>query len=173
MTLFAPGRKAVKASRAATRALCVEKFCGVDRKHGRCSDCGDWTCTREQRVEPVSLRRVRPLVCTSCLSWMPGNERRRSEQELLRQQRTERDWAKVSTPIEADALLGDVMPEQYASKARAAVRAFFDAGFDVAAVRDSDSATLNSSIRTLGLEERVYAETRDGVTVLRRSGSDD
>lgn len=138
-----------------------------DIKHGRCIDCGQYTEQRTVRIEEGTLKRKLPFVCNEhVFRPIPSVVRR---QEELRAQRTAGDWEKVSDPVATDSIQGNHMPEQYDSASRRAVRAFVDAGFDVAAVPNQDVMTLSQTIRTLGLDAQVYAETRNGETILRRT----
>lgn len=118
------------------------------------------------RIEEASHRRRLMFVCMEC--YLAPKESTSRKQLRLARERTLRDWGVVSTPVNRSSLRGGEMPEQYASTAREAVRAFWDAGFEVATVRGVDDSTLNSAIATLGLQESLYAETRSGETVLRR-----
>jgi len=146
---------------------CEAFACRGHLRHGRCDNCGVITCSSTIGIEnSLTLRRKKLYICDPC----SFDARWKEKQKELARQRTLTDWEKVTVPVDGGALT-QRMPEQYASKARSAVRAFFDAGFDEAVVTGSDVSTLMASARTLGLNEQVYAELRDGETVLRRIGS--
>ncbi len=60
------------------------------------------------------------------------------------------------------------MPDQYAGPTRDAVRAMLDSDAEEAVVKGIAAVTLNQSLSATGLDSKLYAETRDGETVLRR-----
>ena len=148
---------------------CVESVCRPHMKHGECFHCGRWTDDRQMQIEEGTLKRKYYSMCGRCRMWesrlYPKHVERQKE---LRKLRTQQSWEKVTDPLIPDRIAGGVMPEQNDGKARQTIRVFLDSGFDVAMAQDSDAATLNSAIRTLGLEGSIYVEVRSGQPILRK-----
>jgi len=114
------------------------------------------------RISPRSLKRYYVFCCDEC-------ERAfQSTQVRLRTKRTYSDWEQVTVPIDAMAILADVMPEQNPGKTRTAIRSFINSGSSVAVVPNVIPEGLQRSIEALGLQDAVYAEQRDHQTVIRR-----
>lgn len=144
---------------------CVEHVCRPDMRHGACCGCGRLTDGSTIVIDAKTLKRKKAMQCIHC---MLSDRSHAERQARLREKRTERDWALLSDPVQTGTIRAEVMPEQYAGKARSAVRAFVASGALTAVVPDLDAASLTNTIGSLGLHGQVYAETRDDQTVLRR-----
>jgi len=116
-------------------------------------------------VDPISLARSYYRVCHgACYKKLRTWEGRAA----ARARRAQYDWERQNPEVAPLALIADI-PPQYPSVSRATLRAFIDSGEDVATVENGTNPTaLNSSIKSLGFGDRVYAEVRSGQTVLRR-----
>lgn len=137
------------------------------RTHGRCRDCGRLTCNRELHVEPYSLRRHRPFVCRECA---PAYWRMRVTGQAV-SRRTRDDWASTALEFGPDGIRPvrpAPLPDQFPGKSRSTLKAFLASDASDAVVVDVGSASLASSIATLGLGEDVYVEQRSRFPVLRR-----
>ena len=140
---------------------CGEKRCyTTKKKHQVCVNCGAITCNRIIRVDDRGSRRKR-FVCLSCE--VSGYSTQKTDGHLYA--RTGKAWAEMTTPVNGSAL-SPVMGEQYPSRARDAVRAFWVSG-DTFATVSLDVSTLEGSIASLGLSKYVYAEQRGNQTALR------
>lgn len=159
----------MKAVSGYNKRYCIEPICRPNMKHGDCIFCGSWTDSREMRIDRETLKRKYYMVCHRC-QFGDSTEylRDKEEQQELRKKRTFQDWAKVSDPLRPERLKGEVMPEQHDGKARQTIRTFMESEFDVAMANDSDAATLNSAIRSLGLGSAVYVEIRSNSPILRK-----
>lgn len=145
-------------------STCVESVCRPHLRHGDCLECGARTDNSKVGIEEGTLRRRKMYICGRCIF---ESDSFRERQEELRELRTKRDWERVTDPITQENIRVS-MPEQYASKARATVRAFASSEFEFAAASGSDPATLAQTINTLGLADEIYVETRNGETILRK-----
>ena len=148
---------------------CVESVCRPHMKHGECFHCGRWTDDRQMRIEEDTLKRTYYPMCGRCRLWAhklyPEDADRQKE---LRKLRTKQSWVKVTDPLMPERISGGIMPEQNDGKARQTIRVFLESDFDVAMAQDSDAATLNSAIGTLGLADEIYVEIRRGQPILRK-----
>lgn len=135
---------------------------GRDSRHGPCMHCGELTCARSHFIESGTLRRRWKMCCIDCSMI---NERAHGVRARARSQR---DWERLTDPIDPSRLEVGQLPEQFPGPTRATLRAFVDSGAQEAVVRLIPPGILNQSIRTLGLTEMVYAEQRGNKTVLRR-----
>lgn len=158
--------------------------CTRARVHLSCAGCGVCTCSTSLVIDPESLRRRRITLCSACKT----EEKRASlnlryhsdspegiyrQQEKLRAARRKKDWSELSTPIDMSVVRLGEMPEQYAGTAREVLRAFIASDAATATAPAVAASTLQASIRVLGLYSEVYAEVRDGQTVLRRITRDE
>lgn len=141
---------------------CADTVCRPDMPHRPCADCGQLTDSSTIRVEPGTLRRRKVFVCDS------HRVRSNSRDEQLRKERAYKDWREITDPLVDDALRIGQMPEQIPGPTRAALRAFRESGDTRAVVDGINASTLNQSLRALGLDDEMYAETRGNETVLRR-----
>lgn len=142
---------------------CTDSICRPDMQHRPCSVCFEITDSKQVVIADTG-KRTQQFFCDRHSQEAKNGPR----QDRLRAARTSRDWSEVTTPINTKTIRPDRMPEQFAGRTRAALRAFVASGASRAEVPDIDPGTLNASINNLGLTDSVYAETRDGTTVLRR-----
>lgn len=140
----------------------------LGRQQALCYKCGNnYTTGRRMWIDPGSLRRHMVAYCWDCdmNDAEYGESRHQSE---LRNKRTQKDWQEVTTPVVADSIISDQMPEQYIGIARTAIRAFQLSDATRAIVPDISPGALQETIKVLGLGEEMYAEQRDKTTVIRR-----
>lgn len=139
------------------------------RIHPRsCVVCKEVITNRRMAVNPETLRRTRVYIHDFDFECLPPRWHTwHDEQAELRAQRTDGDWERVTTPLKPELLDAGVMPEQYNGDTRSAIRTFLASGVPVAVVKGVSATTLTQSILALSLTDRLYAETRDGSTVLR------
>ena len=133
-----------------------------------CDVCGGPVRSSTIVVHPITLQRIRLLLCASTRcraqvsAWQGSAMARRARvaMDYLHEARSERQFIRKGIPM------------QFASVSRATIREFIESGLDAATVDHAGTSAsgLNSTIATLGFADEVYAETRSGQTVLRRIG---
>lgn len=158
---------------------CQEEDCkGVLARHVPCRQCGKTTCGKGlEHTDHTGRRRMIWLcgfqvgdnVADSNLVTCARAYHASPRQTILRGRRTRLDWRELTDPLREDRIIPDQMTEQYPAPVREAVRAFIALGANYATVPGLAAAQLQSCIRTLGLEGKVYAEQRGNTTVLRRA----
>jgi hypothetical protein len=131
-----------------------------------CSYCTRKATRRVLAVNPITLQRCYENLCTrdTCC------DRLREWENIgaARRRRTQIEWAKQH-PDKVEELVSEHVLPQYPALSRRVLRAFVESGEDMATVVAASSVTaLNSSIRSLGFADKVYAELRSGVPTLRR-----
>ena len=156
--LFHPGERRVKD--------CVNtRFCrGRETRHGRCINCGDLTCSRSGYIDDAGRRRIGSI----CPQENFVINHFTKTQTTRRRDRRLADMEAVTVPPENGHMKFASMPDQYAGLTRDAIRSMLTADESEAVVDGIGASTLNASIRSTGLEGSLYAETRDGLTVLRK-----
>lgn len=152
--------------RIQSRLFCRKGGSGMAKMwggNGNCIECKCLTPNVRAWINPKTLRRTYEWWCDSCRD-------ADTSQKELRRQRALSDWKHVKARRGQPLLALNEMPEQYPGFSRFAIREFWESGAKVAMVTEvSNTAVLNESIISLGLEDKVYAEQRGGEIVLRRT----
>ncbi len=156
------GRDRRRRQRDAKTVGCTASYHVPGRHHGKCVDCGQWTCERAMRVEPTTLRRRMLHVCGDCNL----REMRHARDDHARTLRTRFDWERYTEEPDMSLIDTGAFGDQYPGRTREAIRAFINANVTEAIVEGS-AVTYNQSIAVLGLKE-IYAETRNEKTYLRK-----
>lgn len=137
---------------------CESRMCaGKQNRHRKCHYCGALTCSREGAIDPGSLRRTLIAVCGAHDLFFDS-----LQQSKLREQRTKADWGHRK----------DGLPDQYPGSTRDQLHDFVVESDEEFVPSEVGAETLNQSIRTLGIDDDVYAEQRSRGTFLRRLPKD-
>lgn len=148
---------------------CGESVCSGEypkesrRNHGRCVECGAVTCRRSGWVDEDGRRRV-SHICDEHFwerKWGTTQWQRRKDRRL-------NDLTKLTVPPVTDHLVSNTMPDQFAGLTRDAIRAFRDSDESEVLVLKVSASAINASLRSTGLDDEMYAEIRNGETILRR-----
>ena len=145
---------------------CAETVCRPTLAHGNCVFCGALCDGRTVSIEPETLRRRMVFCCSPCLFSGRANG---PEQQRLREERSRRDWKLATDPHDASRVELGTLPEQIPSEVRKAIRVFHDSPEPSAVLFGITVTTANQSIESLGLHAQMFAETRSGQTVIRKS----
>lgn len=145
---------------------CVDSICfGRVDKHRRCTLCKGLTTSRTMRIDPISKQRKSQPLCSGC-SLRPSIDQ--DEQIALQKTRRLEDIEKVTVPAMDSHMDYEQMQDQYASLTRDTIRSMLSSDAEEATVFGIKAQTLNQSLLSTGLDDEMYAETRNGTTVLRR-----